>query len=71
MLLFRSEEHIERWCRSWRLPLGAILTMEQLWKLADAWYCDRMSAEWQRRTIEQAHALFASLGLTSQFWRFC
>jgi len=75
MLLFRSEEqrsekHIERWCKAWRLPHGATLSMEQAWKLADAWYRDRRSPDWRRRTVDEAHQLFASLGLTSEFWRF-
>src|SRR5436305_9251093 len=34
MLLFRSEEHIDRWCAAWRLPRGAILTLETGWRLA-------------------------------------
>ena len=70
MLLFRSEEHIDRWCKSWRLPRGSVLTPEQAWNLADAWYCDRMSPGWRRRTVDEAHSLFQSLGLTSDFWRF-
>jgi len=70
MLIFRSEEHIERWCKAWRLPQGAVLTIEQAWRLADAWYRDRMSPDWRRRTIDEAHELFRSLGLSSEFWRF-
>jgi len=86
MLLFRSEEpgsessdrqtqrrtgeHIDRWCKAWRLPRGAVLSIEQAWKLADAWYRDRMSPAWRRRTMDEAHELFRSLGLTSDFWRF-
>lgn len=36
MLLFRWEEHVERWCKSSRLPRGAIRTVDQAWSLADA-----------------------------------
>jgi hypothetical protein len=69
MLIFRSEEHIEKWCKSWRLPLGAVLSLEQAWKLADSWYGDRLSPYWRRRTADEAHELFRSLALTSEFWR--
>jgi len=69
MLIFRSEEHIDNWCRAWSLPRGATLTLEQTWKLADLWYRDRLSPDWRRRTVEEAHDLFRSLGLTSEFWR--
>jgi hypothetical protein len=69
MLIFRSEEHIEKWCKAWRLSMGAVLSLEQAWKLADSWYRDRLSADWRRRTVDEAHDLFRSLGLTSEFWR--
>jgi len=69
MLLFRSEDHIDRWCKSWRLARGSTLTIEQAWNLADAWYCDRMSPQWQRKSPEEAHAIFGSIGLAGDFWR--
>jgi hypothetical protein len=69
MLLFRSEEHIERWRRSWRLERGAILTLEQVWGLARGFYGpDRREPAWRRKTLEESEALFAELGLTSSFW---
>ena len=46
-----------------------MLNLDDAWKLATAWYYDRMSPDWRRRTADEAHALFASLGLTSDFWR--
>ncbi len=70
MLIFRSEDHVDRWCQAWKLTRGAILTLEQAWKLADAWYRDRMTPDWRRRSADEAHELFASLGLNSDFWRF-
>jgi hypothetical protein len=45
------------------------LSVEQAWKLADAWYRDRFSPDWRRRTVDEAHELFRSLGMTSDFWR--
>ena len=70
MLLFRDEEHVVKWCKQWNRPRGAVLSLTQTWKLADAWYRDRMKPEWRRRTVEEAHALFESLGLNGDFWRF-
>jgi hypothetical protein len=69
MLLFRSEEHVDRWCVSWSLPRGATLTTNQTWKLAHAWYSpDRRDASWRRRTVDETEALLASLGLQGKFW---
>ena len=69
MLLFRSEEHVDKWCADWRFSRGAVLTLERCWRLAAAWYsADRRDPQWRRATAAQAQALFASLGLTSPFW---
>ena len=69
MLLFRSEEHVERWCKQWKLGPGGMLSLETGWKLADAWYRNRMASDWRRRTVQEAEALLKELGLTSPFWK--
>jgi hypothetical protein len=69
MLLFRSEEHVARWCHNRGLPHGGILTLEQLWELATAWYTNRMAPDWRRRTAQEAEAVFEGIGLTGAFWR--
>jgi hypothetical protein len=69
MLLFRSEEHVDRWSSRWRQPRGGSLTLEQIWGLAQAWYAwDRRDPAWRRRTPEEVRALFDSLGLKGEFW---
>jgi len=69
MLLFRSEEHVVRWCRSWQLGRGATLTLDTAWSLAQAWYGpDRRDPSWRRPAPDEAEALFANLGLTGSFW---
>ena len=68
MLIFRSEEHVERWVEQWQMR-GATLTLEQTWQLAKAWHGpDRRVAEWTRRTLEETEALLASLRLAGPFW---
>ena len=69
MLLFRSEEHIDRWCATWRLPKGAVMSLEQGWHLARIWYGeDRRSPSWRRRTLEETEAVFAEVGVAGEFW---
>ena len=70
MLLFRDEEHVNRWCHQWGRPVGAVLSLGTTWQLAHAWYKTRLQPDWQRRSIEEAHTLFTELGLSSDFWRF-
>ena len=70
MLLFRGEEHVERWCTRWSLSRGAVLTLPDAWQLAHAWfYDDRGQPAWRRPTIDEIETLFASRGLTELFWR--
>jgi hypothetical protein len=69
MLFFRSEEHVVRWSRAQAVPSGAILTRDQIWQLASAWYGDRMEPGWRRRSPAEAQRLFADLDLTGPFWQ--
>lgn len=68
MQLFRDEEHLGRWLEGRDDGPGATLTPEQLWRLASAWYEDRLSPRWRRPTPDEAQALFTSIGLTGDFW---
>jgi len=68
MLLFRSEEHIDRWCGARDMKRGGVLTPEQVWRLAYAWYKDKVKPDWRRHTLEEAEALLADIGLQGPFW---
>ena len=70
MLLFRSEEAAAAWCARRGYPLGAILTLEQTWDLAKAWYGDRLDPTFRGRSREAAQAILHRLGLTGPFWSF-
>ncbi|MGZ5494281.1 MAG: hypothetical protein ACXW3E_12945 [Thermoanaerobaculia bacterium] len=70
MLYFRSEEHIDRWCETWRHARGQVIPIDVGWKLATAWYSeDRRDPKWRRRTPQEAEAVFASVGFTGDFWK--
>ena len=69
MLLFRSEEHVDSWCKKEDIPRGEILSLEKGWQLAHGWYQDRLNPYFQRKTVEDAQAFFDELGLTSAFWQ--
>lgn len=69
MLLFRSEEHIDRWCEKRGLQRGAILSPATALRLGAIWYADKQSPDWRRKTVDEAQAVFAKLGLVDDFWR--
>ena len=68
MLLFRGEEHIETWRAQWNQARGATLTIDQAWRLAEAWYGNKMDRGWRRATVDETEALLERLGLTGPFW---
>jgi hypothetical protein len=70
MLAFRSEAHVDRWCEQRGLERGAVFPLETCWQLARAWYGDRLTPEWRRRTPAEADEVFTRLGLTGAFWAF-
>ena len=69
MLLFRSEEHVDRWCERRQLPRRPSVRLDQLWELAMAWYRSRLTPEAHRPVGEEIRAIFDGLGLTDPFWR--
>jgi hypothetical protein len=68
ILLFDRDDSIEAWCRRHGIPPGETIPVQTAWDLAKAWYSDRLDADWRRRTVPEAEAVFARLGLTSPFW---
>lgn len=68
MLLFRDEEHVDRWCAARDMARGAIVTPEQTWQLALGWYRNKVSPHWRRHSLEEAESLLAGVGLTGAFW---
>jgi len=70
MLLFRSEEHVDRWQAMRGLARGVVFTPEQLWAVSKPWYGRRLARDWRRFTPNEAQAVFESAGLTGPFWRF-
>jgi hypothetical protein len=69
MLLFRSEEHVDRWCRKRAMPRRPILSLDQLWELAEVWYSSRLTPEARRPMGAEITAIFDRLGLTDPFWK--
>ena len=70
MLLFRSEQHVERWCRQWNRERGEVFSPEQGWRLGQEWYGNRLDPNWRALSHREAEALFRRVGLTSDFWLF-
>jgi hypothetical protein len=68
MLLFRSEGHVKRWCKVRGWPQRPIVTLDQLWQLAVAWYGNRLTPESRRPMGEDVKEIFDGVGLSGDFW---
>jgi len=60
---------VARWCQARGVERGAILTIDQVWSLSRRWYGSRLDPDFRRPTIAEAEEIFASVGLTGDFWR--
>jgi hypothetical protein len=69
MSIFRSEDDIATWLRKTGVPRGVTLSLAHVWQLAQAWYGNRMHPAYRGRTLAEAEAVFASVGLVDEFWR--
>jgi hypothetical protein len=68
MLFFRSEARVIEWCRDRQSPVRPLVTIEQLWGLALAWYATRLKPESRRPQAREMVEIFAGLGLAGEFW---
>jgi hypothetical protein len=59
---------VRRWCEQRGYAPGAVVPLMTAWRLAVAWYADRLDPAWRRRTAAEVQALFAGLGLAEPFW---
>jgi hypothetical protein len=51
------------------VPRGAIVSLDQIWRLAGPWYAARLDLEWAPRTPGAMQRLLTDAGLIGEFWR--
>ncbi|HXX41597.1 MAG TPA: hypothetical protein VEI58_04955 [Chthoniobacterales bacterium] len=68
MLLFRSEETVDLWCKGRNIPRRPLINLDQLWQLALHWYSNRITVESRRPAADEMVSIFASIGLAGPFW---
>ena len=60
---------MDRWCSVHGIPRRPVITLEQLWELAAAWYSNRLTPEARRPMGAEIDAIFQRIGLTDPFWK--
>ncbi len=66
---FSSAAALEDWCTRTGEPAGASVDLVQLWRLAQAWYADRLDPDWAPRPLARSQELLTGLGLDGDFWK--
>ena len=69
MLLFRSEEHVARWCRVRGMEPNPRVSLAQLWELSLHWYANRLTEESRRPMGDEVRRILEGAGLTGEFWK--
>ena len=64
--LFCSRDHLDAWHR--HHPVGDVLDLATLWRLAQHWYDGRLDRGYARRDPSEAAAYFRSVGLDGPHW---
>ncbi|MFX1536403.1 MAG: alkylmercury lyase family protein [Promethearchaeota archaeon] len=69
VLIFQSEEQVDRWCTMHNMNKGVVLPIEKTWDLAKVWYGNHLAPDWKKWTTKEAQEIFTQLGLTDDFWK--
>jgi hypothetical protein len=68
MLLFRSEEDLDRYCERRGTNRGVALPRDLAWSLSKAWFRSDDPREWRWPDAARARAIFDELGLVGPMW---
>jgi hypothetical protein len=68
MLLFRDEADVVAWSGRHDIPRGDIQPVAAVLELSKRWYGEHLRADWTKKSVDEARAIFAGLGFTHPVW---
>ena len=68
MLFFRAENDMTAWKRARNVTTGEMISLEQLWRLSQKWYSNRLDKDFHGRSLDAAQNIFREMGFTAPFW---
>lgn len=69
VLPFRDPRDVLSWCARHHVPHGEILPIDRVLGLARAWYGGYLDPSWRKWTLDEARAIFTSVGLEGLHWQ--
>jgi hypothetical protein len=68
MLMFRDGQQVAEWSARHRISRGDIQPVTRVLELARLWYGEHLRADWTKKSVAEARAIFGSLGFTHPVW---
>lgn len=65
---FRTADDAAAWSARHGLAVGDLVPLDQVLALSRVWYGRHLDPSWRKPTLDEARAMFASVGLTSPTW---
>ena len=69
MLVFESEEQIDKWSKKHNIPKGDIQPIDRIWNFSKKWYGNHLNPDWTKWTIEEAKEMFREFELSDRIWK--
>jgi Alkylmercury lyase len=66
--LFCDRSCVDTWLTRTGQPIGYVMDLATLWRLARGWYAGRLDPGYERREPAEAAAYFKDVGLAGPFW---
>ena len=68
MLLFASENDIDKWCKRHGMKKGDIQPINKIWEFPKVWYGNHLNPNWKKWTVDEAREIFERFGLVNRIW---
>ena len=68
MLLFASENDIDKWCKRHGMKKGDIQPINKIWEFSKVWYGNHLNPNWKKWTVDEAREIFERFGLVNRIW---
>ena len=68
MLVFETEDHIDKWCSRHNMPKGDIKRLDELQPFAAEWYGKYLDVNWKKWTVSEACELMDRHGFSGPTW---
>lgn len=67
--LFRSEEHVDKYCNENQVQRGGVISAQQAVELGKLWFNPMLEPNWRPMSKNVISEMLEQVGLTDEFWK--